>query len=304
MSNKEQVRLICKKCGHSDFEYDELWKEYICKNCGWIKNDQELSEQQERLKDPDGFTLKERQEWEQLSKEERVQQRETKGMVSNSLKKKKQVTTIEAAQGLHHLGHQLFNDLKKQFEQLIDSDNLSEEIRVSCQWEVYYFVFALIHIISYLGMDQTKIEEVTAKFFETFKKQLVHQGISQEDVEVIFDSFALRIDAYKTAWNAYLNRVPILGLKNLLLQILFMIQGESGARARLKELNLPELADSNMLNNILKHYIITANSLDKDTRALHEINLLPDLTITNFFMGLYSHIKDYVDACNRELQII
>ncbi len=44
MSNKEQVSLICKKCGHSDFEYDELWKEYVCKNCGWIKNDQELSE--------------------------------------------------------------------------------------------------------------------------------------------------------------------------------------------------------------------------------------------------------------------
>ncbi|PXF54261.1 MAG: hypothetical protein C4B58_16095 [Deltaproteobacteria bacterium] len=33
--------------------------------------EQELREQQEKLKDPDGFTLKERQEWEQLLKEER-----------------------------------------------------------------------------------------------------------------------------------------------------------------------------------------------------------------------------------------
>ena len=40
------------------------------------KDDQELREHQERLKDPDGFTLKERQEWEQLLKQEQKQKKE------------------------------------------------------------------------------------------------------------------------------------------------------------------------------------------------------------------------------------
>ena len=26
----------CVKCGHSEYEYDKSWKEYSCKNCGWI----------------------------------------------------------------------------------------------------------------------------------------------------------------------------------------------------------------------------------------------------------------------------
>ena len=40
------------------------------------KNDQKLREQRERLNDPDGFTLKERQEWKQLLEEERKEKNE------------------------------------------------------------------------------------------------------------------------------------------------------------------------------------------------------------------------------------
>jgi curved DNA-binding protein CbpA len=40
------------------------------------KSEQELREEQERLQDPDGFTLKERQEWEQSLEEERKEKKE------------------------------------------------------------------------------------------------------------------------------------------------------------------------------------------------------------------------------------
>lgn len=42
------------------------------------KSEQELREEQERLQDPDGFTLKERQEWEQLLEEEQRAKEEEK----------------------------------------------------------------------------------------------------------------------------------------------------------------------------------------------------------------------------------
>ena len=46
------------------------------------KNDQKLTERRERLNDPDGFTLKERQEWEQLLEEERKERKEKEERLS------------------------------------------------------------------------------------------------------------------------------------------------------------------------------------------------------------------------------
>ena len=40
----EHQKVLCGKCGYSDFEYDTYWKEYSCKNCGWmVENDEEIS---------------------------------------------------------------------------------------------------------------------------------------------------------------------------------------------------------------------------------------------------------------------
>lgn len=36
MASKEAT---CEKCRSSEFEYDAAWKEYSCKNCGWIVKD-------------------------------------------------------------------------------------------------------------------------------------------------------------------------------------------------------------------------------------------------------------------------
>ena len=52
-----------------------MMESYVIEQCNyWYE--QELREQKEKLKDPDGFTLKERQEWEQLLKEERKERYE------------------------------------------------------------------------------------------------------------------------------------------------------------------------------------------------------------------------------------
>ncbi len=37
----EHQKVFCDKCGSSDFEYDSSWKEYSCKNCGQIVEDDE-----------------------------------------------------------------------------------------------------------------------------------------------------------------------------------------------------------------------------------------------------------------------
>ena len=35
---------LCEKCGNGWFEYDNFWKEYICKECGWVsKNEKQVS---------------------------------------------------------------------------------------------------------------------------------------------------------------------------------------------------------------------------------------------------------------------
>ena len=33
--------IICNKCNCPDFDYDSLWKEYYCSNCGWIVEEEE-----------------------------------------------------------------------------------------------------------------------------------------------------------------------------------------------------------------------------------------------------------------------
>lgn len=37
----EHQKPLCDKCGSPEFAYDSLWKEYSCKNCGWIVDDDE-----------------------------------------------------------------------------------------------------------------------------------------------------------------------------------------------------------------------------------------------------------------------
>ena len=103
------------------------------------KNDQKLREQRERLKDPDAFTLKERQEWEQLLKEERVQQRETKGMVSNSSMTKKQVTTTQAAEALYYIVDELIKSKRSEFKEIANVFDIkeSDEHTVSYSYEVF-----------------------------------------------------------------------------------------------------------------------------------------------------------------------
>jgi transcription initiation factor TFIIIB Brf1 subunit/transcription initiation factor TFIIB len=41
MSMAEHQKVFCDKSGSSDFEYDSSWKEYSCKNCGQIVEDDE-----------------------------------------------------------------------------------------------------------------------------------------------------------------------------------------------------------------------------------------------------------------------
>ena len=37
IASQSRIReRTCKKCGDSDWEYDDYWKEYTCKKCGWI----------------------------------------------------------------------------------------------------------------------------------------------------------------------------------------------------------------------------------------------------------------------------
>lgn len=33
---EEHQNILCDKCGCPDFDYDSSWKEYSCKNCGWV----------------------------------------------------------------------------------------------------------------------------------------------------------------------------------------------------------------------------------------------------------------------------
>lgn len=35
-TNVNELDRKCTKCGSHDFEHDNYWKEYICKNCGWV----------------------------------------------------------------------------------------------------------------------------------------------------------------------------------------------------------------------------------------------------------------------------
>lgn len=37
---EELQSISCEKCGCPDFDYDNSWKEYSCKNCGWIVKDE------------------------------------------------------------------------------------------------------------------------------------------------------------------------------------------------------------------------------------------------------------------------
>lgn len=37
----EHQKPLCDKCGSPEFVYDSSWKEYSCKNCGWIVEDDE-----------------------------------------------------------------------------------------------------------------------------------------------------------------------------------------------------------------------------------------------------------------------
>ena len=39
MKNDQQA--MCEKCGSPEFEYDSYYKEYSCKECGWIVKDPE-----------------------------------------------------------------------------------------------------------------------------------------------------------------------------------------------------------------------------------------------------------------------
>jgi hypothetical protein len=43
----------CVKCGFSDFEYDDYWKEYIYKKCGWIFKDKKRVPIEEHLPKPE-----------------------------------------------------------------------------------------------------------------------------------------------------------------------------------------------------------------------------------------------------------
>jgi len=35
----EQQKILCNKCRSHDFDYDDYWKEYSCRKCGWIVED-------------------------------------------------------------------------------------------------------------------------------------------------------------------------------------------------------------------------------------------------------------------------
>lgn len=210
MSNKEQVRLICKKCGHSDFEYDELWKEYICKNCGWIKNDQKLSEQRERLKDQDGFTLKEQQEWEQLLKEERIQQREKQGTVSNS-KTSKQLSTAELALAITYI-----NAIPEKFMEwlnLLLDTYLSQNKKNENIINLLSFELGSARIALYFLMAQNhyfKLYPYSSKLFDAFSHTLQQhfQSIYGDNFKGALSLFKIRLSSYSTAFesNTYEDR--------------------------------------------------------------------------------------------------
>jgi len=78
IGTEKDIETVWDIVGSYISEAHNYWhdNDIITNNQKSKKDDQELREHQERLKDPDGFTLKERQEWEQLLKQEQKQKKE------------------------------------------------------------------------------------------------------------------------------------------------------------------------------------------------------------------------------------